>query len=608
MAAWTKTGSGLALVCLACLLAPLWANAADSLTLAIQPTTVVRGDIVKARVTADRGVKGRPSLLGAGGFEVVASSHSDSVQFINGALSVSRSYVFSLRALKSGNFKITAAAKTRGGSLRSRPVQVTVVGQQRSQTPLPSQTPNAGPSQQGGKPYFVETRVSKNDPYVGQLVLVEYHVYLREDVQVTANSFSITTMPEFVGFTGHELPKSNRLNFEPETIGGQNYQRALLQRFAVFPAAVGDQALGTMRVEFRYLDSRRRGGDPFFGLPMFGNARRAAADSDPVKIRVKPLPAEGKPGDFSGLVGRFSMKAELDRNQVSAGEPFTLTMVVEGRGNIDQLKRPKIDLPAGLRIYSDKDQTDLRPSIDTISGSKTFETILLADQPGDFTIAPIVVSFFDPQTGAYDQVASPPLSIKVRGQAMTPGQNGISVISREAVEVRGRDLRYIRRDKESLDRTSAAWVAAPVTYVAIGLWPLFVFLVILFQIRQGRLRADRGGYRSRRAMKEAKARLAAARGLTSGEGAAFYAELQRALLGFVADKFNVAAPGLERFEVEALLRERDVTPEHIETLLALWHETDAARFGGIDTAPVQRRQALGKARRLIADLAGELER
>ena len=609
MRPWIKTGS-LVLVVLLAMLAATAVRADDRITIHVRPTVVLQGDVLEVRVATAGRLGKRPRLRGAAGFDVLGSSEQSNVQFINGTLQVSREFVYTLRALKTGKHSLRAVVEIGGKPVRSKPVRVRVVSQQASppmQTPSGDKAQTAAPKR--GEPYFVDTRLSNAHPMVGELVLVEYRIYLREDVRPTRDSFTISEMPEFVGFTSHELPKSNRLNFEDETIDGVAYRGALLRRFVVFPAAAGEQALGTMQVKFRHLGSRQRHRDPLFDMPFFQGRQVAVADSRAVAISVQPLPTAGRPAGFSGLVGNFKFTTELDRSQVAAGEPFTLTMLVEGEGNLEVLSRPKLDLPPGLRVYSDKDNTEMSSGVANISGKKTFETILIAAAPGEYEIPPLRIAYFAPREKAYQELIGRPLEVRVSEQVNGAASQNLPVISREAVELRGRDLRYIHRDKDSLRRASSPPAASPVVWALLALWPLLVAMVILLQIRHGRLRADRGTYRSRRAMREAKTRLTEARRLIGADdSAAFYAELHRAVLGFVADKFDAAAPGLERDEVAALLRERHVADELIQVIQDVWHEADAARFAGLAVDTTKRREALDRARLLLVDLAEELDR
>ncbi|NLH51209.1 MAG: protein BatD, partial [Myxococcales bacterium] len=471
--------------------------------------------------------------------------------------------------------------------------------------------PDEAPADLAGKPFFVQAVVKPTDPVVGGQVIVEYYLYVRDDVD--AEKYELNTLPDFIGFTQHELPTSTTLNFTQQAVNGRLYQTALVKRFAIFPTAGGEQTIGALGLRIQYVrhgNSRRRSRDPFDGMfPSFFRERDVAeAQSVPVKINVRPLPAENQPADFAGAVGRMQVKAELDRTETPVGEPFTLKLVVAGEGNVETVRRPTLPLDANLRVYSEKDHAEMTPNFDKVTGEKTFEEILIAAAPGEYEIPPIRLPYFDPVAKQYQEAASAPLRIKVTGEAQQGNARQLTTLTREAVELRGKDLRYIRRDKNDVRLRRAALAASPVVWGLLALWPLLVLAVIGGQIRRGRLRADRRTYRSRRAMKEAKARLKAAQELMAdADPTRFHAELHRAVIGFVADKLDAAAPGLDRAALLSSLRAKGAPPEPLEWLDQLWREADAVRFGGLATDAGTRQAALDKARRLLERLGEELE-
>jgi len=48
-------------------------------------------------------------------------------------------------------------------------------------------------------------------------------------------------------------------------------------------------------------------------------------------MRVIPLPKAGKPDNFSGAVGSFSLSAEAAPKECMVGDPITLMMVIRGK-------------------------------------------------------------------------------------------------------------------------------------------------------------------------------------------------------------------------------------------------------------------------------------
>jgi hypothetical protein len=281
---------------------------------------------------------------------------------------------------------------------------------------------------------------------------------------------------------------------------------------------------------------------------------------------------------------------------------------VSGEGNVETVRRPTLPLDANLRVYSEKDHAEMTPNFDKVTGEKTFEVILIASAPGEYEIPPVRLPYFDPAERQYREAASAPLHLKVTGDAQQGNARQLTTITREAVELRGKDLRYIRRDKNSVRLQGTALAASPVVWALLALWPLIVLAIIGGQIRPGPPPADRRTYRSRRAMKEAKLRLKAAQELMAdADPTRFHAELHRAVIGFVADKLDAAAPGLDRAALLASLRAKGIPPEPLEWLDQLWREADGVRFGGITADAAARHAALDKARRLLERLGEELE-
>jgi hypothetical protein len=611
MRTWTRTGS----LALALLLAGVAAAAAQGvqLRLDVQPQAAQVGDRLEASVTfSGRGV-GQPRLLGADAFEQRGVTSQNSVQFINGQLTVSRGYSFELIARREGRFTLTAEATGPGGTVRSNPAVVIVSGSRPAPPPAPPPTaapPPAPDRRAGGKSqrFFIQALVKPTNPVVGRQVTVEYYLYLRDDVN--AEKYELVGQPDFVGFTQRELTSSTRLTFMQDNVDGVSYQTALIKRFALFPTAAGDQTIGPLTLRIQYLrDDRRRSRDPFDMFPSLLRERDVAeVSSDPVVVDVQPLPAGGQPPDFAGDVGKYEIKAELDRAEAPLGEPFTLKLTVSGEGNLDTLRRPKLALDNDLRVYTDSERVEITPSVEKVLGKKVFETILISNASGEHEIPPIRLPYFDPDAREYRVATTAPLRIRITGDNAAGPAKQLNMVTRESVELRGRDLRYIRRDKPTVRLEQTALVAQPAFWAAFGVWPLLVAGLVLWRRRQGRLHADRRAYRSRRALKEARQRLRAAADLRAkGEPAQYYAELHRAVIGFIADKLDAAAPGLDRLALAQSLQEKGVRDEPLALLDALWREADGVRFGGLPSDEPGRKAALDRAHRLLAELGEELE-
>src|SRR5262249_56847351 len=73
--------------------------------------------------------------------------------------------------------------------------------------------------------------------------------------------------------------------------------------------------------------------------------------SQPLVLDVLPLPEQGKPADFSGAVGRFSLDVRGAPLDVTAGDPVTMTYTLRGDGDLSSVAPPAIAGSDTLRVY-----------------------------------------------------------------------------------------------------------------------------------------------------------------------------------------------------------------------------------------------------------------
>jgi len=607
MKTWTRIGSALLVVVLVLATAATASAKKPQINLQADRTAVRVGEAITLSVTVEGALRARPQLLGAVNFQVVGTSSSSSFNMINGVVSRSVTHHIQLRAVRSGKARLRAEVEARGKTWRSNALPVTVISRQTTQPP--TRAPATAPPKKNGKrePIFILPRITPRSPVVGSQTTVEFYLYVREGF--TVKDLDLAELPEFTGFVAYEMNTSTRVNFTLQSLDGENYQVALIKRWALFPVGGGDATVGSFALDVTVpRRSRRDRMDPFGDFELFfGGGQKVRAASDPFAVTVRPLPSEGRPADFTAGVGSYELSAELDKTQVEVGQPVQLRLVVSGDGNVDTIPRPQIEIDERLRVYSEQDKPQVVAGFDTVSGEKTFEMVLIATEPGEYEIPEIRVPFYDPSQKAYRVVTAGPLRFTATGEALAEQQPAMNVVSREAIELRGRDLRYLRADKNRLHQHRTPLTAQPWLWLMLGLWPLAVTAIAIYQVRAGRLRADRRSYRSRRAMKQAKLRLGEARKMLDGDAAAFYAELLRAVLGLIADKIDASAPGLERAEVKALLQSKNVPEEAVTVIDEIWREADGVRFGGLAADETVRKAAYRRARDVLVDLARGLE-
>jgi hypothetical protein len=140
-------------------------------------------------------------------------------------------------------------------------------------------------------------------------------------------------------------------------------------------------------------------------------------DTKPLTITIKPLPEVGKPADFNGAVGDFSIQASLGKKNVTAQDDESLRIVIKGKGNLPVINAPTVQWPSGVDAFDPAAKEDINKTTVPMSGSKTFDYVFTSRGPGHYTIPAIVFSYFDPASQSYKKVETDPLDLQVTGEA-----------------------------------------------------------------------------------------------------------------------------------------------------------------------------------------------
>ena len=515
---------------------------------------------------------------------VTGSSSSTSIQMMNGRISQSVTYQYSLVAQTAGKFTIGAVeVEAKGQVYRSQPIEIEIVAG--ASTQPPSGPPGgAGRGQQADAPpdlegsLYLEAKVDRSRVYQNEPVVVRYRIYTRLNI----SSYGIASLPNYNGFWTEDFPAQQQPQTRREVINGQTYLVAEIKKTALFPQSVGKKKLEPLTIECEVQMPRRRSRDifdQFFDDPFLSRTSRQRISSRPVEIDVLPLPEEGKPANFSGAVGNFTITANVDKTQIKANEAISLKVRVSGVGNIKVLPNPPMALPSDFEVYDPKVAENIDHTNDQISGSKTWEYVIVPRFQGHHEIKPITLSYFDPRTKTYKTTATAPILLTVeKGSGdFSPVTGG--GVSKEDVRLLGQDIRFIATAPLPFEKINKNFHTGSLFLTLLTLPVMALLAAFVYQRHQEKLSTNVAYARSRKAGSMAQKQLALARKyLQRSEEKDFYAEIQRALLGFLGNKLNIAEAGLITDEVERQLTEKKVSPEIIREYLRCLQTCDFVRF------------------------------
>jgi len=301
-----------------------------------------------------------------------------------------------------------------------------------------------------------------------------------------------------------------------------------------------------------------------------------------ITVHVSPLPA-GAPASFGGGVGEYNITAKLSKDSLKTHDAASVLVTISGNGNVSLLTAPKVKFHPDMDVYDVKTTESTDKGSGSTSGSKTFEYPFIPRSAGDFVIPPIEYSYYDSKAGRYVTVATDSLAYHVeKGSANDPTAqtvNTLPTIDRKGVQNLGEDIRFIQARKPSLSSGTKFFVGRPLYWILAALLALAALIIWLATRKMAALRADVAGTKNRKATKMAMNRLKQAGVyLKKDVYSAFYEELHKALLGFIADKLNMGVEDLSKDNIAAQLKERGVSDALTDKFVGLLDACEFARY------------------------------
>jgi hypothetical protein len=558
-----------------------------------------------------------PQLPPLPNFSVYSSGRSQNISFVNGRVSSSVTHTFVLvpRVVGKGLIPpITVSAQ--GATARTDPIDIQVVPPAGADPAAQAGTPPAAPRR--GRPAPQPNPAGTAAPDV--MVTAELDkpkAFVNEQATLSVKFYTAVPLmgnPEYVppkleGFLSEDLPPLRHYN---AVYKGRSYDVTELKT-ALFPLQAGRLQIGNAVVRCQVQQGFNV--DPFspdfferfFSQGVTASQTRTIA-SQSLALEAMPLPTTGRPADFTGAVGRFSVSAAVDKNRSKVGDAVNLAVSVQGTGNLKAMGEPALPSLPSWRVFDPVTSVNQEKKGDLVQGSKVIRTVLVPRVSGELTIPPVPFYYFDPARREYVRIQSSPMTVSVApgepNAAPAVGYVAPSAPTAPGLTRVNEDVAYLKVRPQTpaatrLLETVAA--AGPVHALPF----LFFAWAAGLTLYRGRLASDPKGARFRAAWKRASSRLRQAQRATGSQEASGL--MTEALTGFLADKLGEPASGLTMRRVAELLQTRQPqVPAHtVERIRALWEDLDSRRF-----AP----QAAGAAgdgaavRQELADLFRGLEK
>ncbi len=592
---------GLRFLFMLCLFWPLWLPAQDEVQFTVSSkSTVELGEQFRIvfELNADGSRFSGPDFEGLRLVSGPMTSSSSSIQIINGQMSrtYSQTYTYVAISTREGEIEIGPARVTvEGKSYQTDPFTITVKPAGTTAPPSPDTRPQQQDQPVGElseKDLFLRAIVDKNTAVVGEQIMITYRLYTR----VPVSSLSVNKLSSFQGFwTKDLLEQRDGLQQSKQIIDGEEYVVADVRKLALFPQRTGKLSIEPMELEgtaqIRLQRDPRRARDPFesfFNDPFFNrnirNVQRTLV-SNPVDIEVKALPFANRPAYFDGAVGQFTLQSKIDKTALKTNEAISVTYTLSGSGNIELIDLAEPIFPPDFDVFDPKVSTQSRTSSSGVSGTKTFEYLMIPRSPGQFEIPAVDFSYYNPKTREFTSLKTDSFTITVERGEGDHAPASLAGRAQEDIRYLGSDIRHIKTNHHSLQPIGTFFFFSELYFIVMALSVLLFILLLLYFRRQARLRGNLSLMRNRQATKIAKRKLKTAhKHMKVKEQNEFYTEMSQALWGYIADKFSISRSDLSIETVQEALRRKHVPEEVVNTFTDALNNCEFARFAPGDAA------------------------
>ena len=559
------------------------------------PDAVVVGDQFRLSYTVNT-IKVRdfrvPSIKG---FEVLMGpNRSQRMQSINGVTNNSITFTYILMATAEGEYSIPGATITADGNqMVSNSVKIKVLPPDKTGNTADGKGTASSGNQSGtsssvsNQDLLITATANKTNVYEQEAFLLTFKIYTRE----SQLRFENVKLPDFKGFHSQEIEMPANAKWSQEHYKGKNYFTTVYRQFVLFPQQSGKLTIEPARFDATIAKAVQSDDpfDAFFnGGSNYVNVSKVIV-TPKITVNVNPLPA-GKPANFSGGVGEFSITSSINSKEVKTNDAITIKLVISGTGNLKLIANPEIKFPEDFDVYDPKVDSKVRLTQEGLSGNKVIEYLAIPRHAGVYKIPGVSFSYFDIKSKSYKTLNTEDYEVKVEKGAGNADQVIANFTNKEDLKVLGEDIRYIKLNDVKLQPKDNLLFGS-LLYWLFYIVPAMVFIVFFIVYRkQAAENANVAKMRTKKANKVATKRMKlAGKLLAENSKEAFYDEVLKALWGYISDKLNIPVSLLSKDNVEEKLRDYGVSDELIKDFLNALNECEFARF-----APGDESQAMDK--------------
>ena len=265
---------------------------------------------------------------------------------------------------------------------------------------------------------------------------------------------------------------------------------------------------------------------------------------------------------------------------------------------------PNVTFPPDFEVYDPETKSNIKINGSGVSGTRTFEYLVIPRNPGDYSIKPVKFTYFDISKKEYVPIITPEYKINVdKGEGAFQNIT-YSGVSQEDIKYIGKDIRHIKLMPFEIRSIGVFFFRSDVFYILlISPVVIFILIIIIWKNRVKR-RSNVAFMKNKKATKVSRKRLKTAHNfMKTGDENNFYVEISGALWGYIIDKFNIPKADLSIDTVKDALLKKNCDENIINQFSDTLNNCEYVRF-----APGDKSENMGKIYNEALEIISKTER
>jgi hypothetical protein len=533
-------------------------NASTGVTLHVDRTSVTQTDVIKMIIKIS-GTQSAvtPRIGGLQNFRVESGGTSSNFSMVNGQVSSSIDQTYYLYPNRIGKFTIgPAVVNFNGKNYKSNVVKITVSKH------------SSDAAQQSSQPVFVTASLSDTRAYVGQSIFYTVKFYYNVAVR------NIGIIPS--NGQGFSLKQVGKPSEYSSNVKGKKYNVIEIRH------VLTTEKTGTFNIPptIMKMNVLQRKNSRHFSVfdDFFTSSRPHQVQSKGLKLTISPLPQANQPANFTGLVGDFTIHANLNPDKIESNESTTLSLEISGTGNVQLM--PDIEFPemANIKVYADKPEISINETAAGYTGKKIMKWALVPQREGNYDIGPFDLSFFSAKEGQYKTVSTQKMNLIVTPGKEPSRQPQMVSTDQNVIPIK-KEVKFFQLDILPVhDQSDALQISS---YDQLSLWqrsvmfifPPFVYLlVVVFFFRKTRMKIEK--------LTAKKALVQFNKNLSKLQAPKNVAEMLKLFYQFLNQRLQRNGGTLTPDEVQKILTHTGISSEICNETKSMLNQIEAAVYTG----------------------------